>query len=186
MKRLAIIALLSLLWGRNLAAQTVIRPAPPLDSGRAVLRDALVVLRDSLAAIDGAAARLQRDFRAASAPALVARARVMREACASSVRTVAPTRRTILAAQLNDKQKPRGRNLVSALDTLKTALIFCETEFSGMSQPDQGERVRGYGNDRAVKVQRALRQYEHTLQNFLQMMGIRIYPIGAGRSASAG
>ena len=47
------------------SAQTVMRPDPPLDSARVAVRDALLILRDSLSTVDGAAARLQRDFRQA-------------------------------------------------------------------------------------------------------------------------
>ena len=187
MKHLAIAGLLSLVLVGKLPAQTVIHPAAPLDSGRAILRDAIVVLRDSLGAIEGAAARLQRDYRAASGAALVARARLMRDACASSLRTVAPTRKVVGSAELTEQKRlVRQRELVTALDTLKTALSLCQTEFAAMSRPDQGERVRDYGNDRAARVQRALRRYERTLQGFLQVMGIRVVPLGLSRTPSAG
>ena len=82
MKRLLGLLVLVTAVVHPLSAQTVIRPTPPLDSARAVLRDALLVMRDSLLTIDGAAARLQRDFRVASGPSLLSRARVMRDACA--------------------------------------------------------------------------------------------------------
>jgi hypothetical protein len=187
MNSLRIMGVLALLIAPELPAQTVMRPAAPLDSARAALRDAVVVLRDSLVTIDGAAARLQRDYQSASGPALVARARSMRDACARSRRTVPPTRDAVQAAQLSDQKKlARQRELVTALDTLKTVLGRCETEFAGMSQEGQGERVRGYANDRAVKVQRSIRSYEHALQPFLQMMGIRVLPAGSTRTPSAG
>ena len=187
MNCLRIVGVVALLIAPELRGQTVMRPPAPLDSARAVVRDAIVVLRDSLVTIDGAAARLQRDYWTASGPALVARARFMRDACARSRRTVPPTRDMVQAAELSDQKKlARRRELVTALDTLKTVLGRCETEFAGMSQDGQGERVRGYGNDRAIKVQRSLRSYEHTLQSFLQLMGIRILPAGSTRAPSAG
>jgi hypothetical protein len=46
--------------------------------------------------------------------------------------------------------------------------------------------VRGYGNDRAVRVQSAMRKYEIALRGFLGMMGIKVRPLGANPRASAG
>jgi hypothetical protein len=170
-----------------LAAQTVVRPAAPLDSARAELRDALVLFRDSLITIDGAAARLQRDFRTASPPSLLSRARTMRDACARSLRTVPPTRAALHAVHLTHPRRLQlRRELVVALDSLKRILQYCETEFSAMSKPGQSEVVRGYGNDRAERVQVGLRSYERTLQRFLQIMGIRVLPAGVHASPSAG
>jgi hypothetical protein len=182
-----LLALLAAMGFQPLAAQTVIRPVAPLDSARAELRDVLVVLRDSLITIDGAAARLQRDFRTASAPSLVSRARAMRDACARSLRTVPPTRAALQAAHLTHPKRLQLRGeLVVALDSLKGVLRYCDTEFSAMSKPGQAEVVRGYGNDRAGRVQAGLRSYERALRGFLQGMGIRFLPLGVHASPSAG
>lgn len=185
MTRSRLLMIVNLLCPAGLAAQTVIRPAPPLDSARVALRDALLVLRDSLNTIDGAAARLQRDFRQASNASLLSRARVMHDACARSFRTVHPTRQSVLAAELSDpvKRKRRGE-LLNALNRLKGVLSRCEMEFAAMSQPGQGETVRGYANDRAVRVQGALRRYEQVVRDFFAAMGIRVVPLGpSARSA---
>ncbi len=178
MKTLCLV-LLAAVGYQPLAAQTVIRPAAPLDSARAELRDALVGFRDSLITVDGAAARLQRDFRTASAPSLLSRARTMHDACVRSLRAMPPARAAVEAAHLtNPKRVQLRRELVVALDSLKGVLRYCETEFSAMSKPGQAETVRGYGNDRAGRVQAGLRSYERTLRGFLQIMGIRVLPPG--------
>jgi len=185
--RQALLAVLGILAASPVAGQTVMRPAPPLDSARATLRDAVIVLRDSLATIDGAAARLQRDYQAASGQALLSRARVMRDACARSVKTVPPTRSVVMATQVSGDQKlERRRDLVTAMDSLRHVLVRCETEFTSMSQPGQGERVRGYGNEKAAGVQTELRRYDRALAGYLQAMGIRIPPAGVAASASPG
>jgi hypothetical protein len=187
MRRSLVFAVLGLMAAFPLAGQTAIGPEPALDSTSAALRDALVALRDSLATIDGAAARMQRDYQAASGPALTAKARLMRDACARSIRTVAPTRKAVVAAELAGDQKvKRRRELVTALDSLRRALGRCETEFAAMSKEGQAEQVRGYGNDRAAKVQGELRRYEHAVGGFLQVMGIRILPLGVSTQTSAG
>ena len=182
-----LLAVVGVLGTHTLSAQTVVRPTPPLDPARVALRNAVLVLRDTLVTIDGAAARLQRDYRSASSFLLLSRARIMRDACARSVQTIPPTQEALLAAQLSDPKKLKRRNdLVSALDRLKGVLSRCQSEFAAMSRPDQAETVRGYANDRAVRVQGALRQYEQTLRDFLGLMEIPVSPLGAEPPPMAG
>ena len=179
MKRLLGLLALVATVAQPLSAQTVIRPQPPLDSARAVLRDALLVMRDSLLTIDGAAARLQRDYRVASGPSLLSRARVMRDACARSGRTVQPTRKVVLSAKLTEPHKVKRRQeLLGALEQLQSTLTQCQTQFDTMSQAGQAERVRGYANHRAHQVQLSLRTYEQSARKFLGAMGIRVVPMG--------
>jgi hypothetical protein len=168
-------------WSQDLFAQgTVVVPEPALDAGRATLRDELLRFRDTLSTIDAAAARLQRDNTGASPEALVSRARVMSDACARSVRNTPPARRSVLAADANNKARlQRQQELLQALDRLRGVLTKCEAEFRGFSRPGQGETVRGYGNDRAGKVQTAVREYETVLSRFLHAMGIKVGPLGA-------
>jgi hypothetical protein len=178
---------LCLFGASPLPAQTIMRPQPPLDSARAVVRDALLVLRDSLVGIDGAAARLQRDFRQASGASLLSRARVMHDACARSARTVPYAREAVLAAQLSDPTREKGRGeLVSELDRLKGVLTRCQADFADLSRPNQAEAVRGYANHRAVRVQAALRRYDQSLRHFFGVMGIRVLPPGSNPRPTAG
>ena len=180
--------LLGALCARGLAAQArVMTPEPPLDAARATLQGELLRFRDTLNSIDAAAARLQRDFRQASTTSLTSRARVMRDACARSARNVAPARKAVTAAQApGERQLRRRSEMVQALDQLRSVLIRCETEFGKFSQAGQGETVRGYGNDRAVRVQSALRRYERTMSRFLGSMGIKVNPIGVEARPAAG
>ena len=182
------VVVLSTLWAHSLAAQgTVVRPEPVLDAGRASLRDELLRFRDTLNTIDAAAARLQRDYRQASAAALSSRARVMSDACGRSVRNVSPARRAVLAADASDKNRLRRRDeMVQALDRLGAILSRCQADFEAMSRPGQVEDVRGYGNPRAVRVQSAVRQYEKVLASFFAAMGIKVRPLGAGPRPLAG
>jgi hypothetical protein len=185
--RILISVLLGLLGTEPLRAQHVVQPEAPLDSTRASLRDALLVLRDSLVTIDAAAARLQRDYREASGASLLSRARVMQDACGRSARTIPSTRSAVLEPKLSTDKRLKSRTeLVSALDTLKGVLTGCEKEFAAMSKPDQAETVRGYANDRAVRVLAAVRRYEQTMHSFLGVMGIRITPLGVSPPAVAG
>lgn len=181
------LVVLALLCAGSVAAQTIVRPEPPLDSARATLRHSLLVLRDSLNSIDAAAGRLQRDYREASTPALLSRARVMHDACARSVRTVAPTKDVVVSAKAsNEVRQRRQRELVEALEQLRAALVQCQSDFAAMSQPGQGDQVRGYGNHRAGRVQTALRKYSRVAGGFLAAMGIKVTPLGAQSGALAG
>ena len=177
-----------MLFASSLEAQaTVVAPEPPLDEARAALRNELLRFRDTLNSIDAAAARLQRDFRGASAASLISRARVMRDACARSARNVAPARKAVLTAKASDQRRVRQRReMIQALDQLQGALTRCEADFGELSQPGQGEEVRGHGNDRAVRVQSALRQYERTLASFFGAMGIKVRPLGVEGRPLAG
>jgi hypothetical protein len=168
-------------------AQTIMRPEPALDSARAGVRAVLLVFRDSLTAIDGAAGRLQRDFRHASAASLVSRARVMRVACTAAARTLPPTRSAVLGLKLTKPARLQRRGeLIRAMDQLKQALDRCEVDFAAMSREGQGETVRGYGNDRADRVQSVLRRYEKALSAFTGVMGIRLPPPGTPPRPSVG
>jgi hypothetical protein len=149
----------------------VIQPEAPPDSARAALRDVLLVLRDSLSTIDAAAARLQRDFRQTSGASLLSRARMMHDACARSVRTVAPTKEA---------------ELVNALNRLRGVLSRCEADFAAMSRPGEAETVRGYSYARSEVVQGALRRYEETLREFFAALGIWVSPAGSSPGASSG
>jgi hypothetical protein len=181
------LVLAALCWAVPAVAQTVIRPDPPLDSTRVVVRDALLVLRDSLNAIDAAAARLQRDFRHASGPSLLSRARVMHAACARSTRTIPSVRQAVLDAKISEPRSLEQRQeLVGAMSHLGKALDRCKQEFAAMGQPGQAETVRGYGNDRAIRVQKAMRKYETALRSFFSVMGIKVMPLGAHPPPAAG
>ncbi|HEV7364362.1 MAG TPA: hypothetical protein VGN76_00795 [Gemmatimonadales bacterium] len=188
MRRSAWLVMMATLCTGTLSAQaTVIQPEAPLDSARAGLRDALLVLRDSLMSVDGAAARLQRDFRQTSAASLLSRARVMHDACARSVRTVPPTRETLLAADLSEPLGlKRRRELVQALDRLRDVLSRCEANFAAMSRPGEGETVRGYAYGRSEVVQTAIRKYEENLREFFTALGIYVSPAGSNPRTTSG
>jgi uncharacterized protein YukE len=182
------LVLIGMLFAHNLSAQgTVVRPEPKLDAGRAALRDALLQFRDTLNTIDAAASRLQRDYRQASTASLLSRARVMRQACDGSVSSQPTARKAVLTAEASTELRLRRRTeMVAALDQLKKALVRCESEFAAMSKAGQGETVRGYGNERAGRVQAALRQYERALGAFFSAMGIKVTPLGAEARPLAG
>ena len=176
------------LWAQGLAAQgTVVLPEPALDAGRATLRDELLRFRDTLNTVDAASARLQRDYRQVSAAALTSRARVMSDACARSARSTATAQKAVLAADASDKRRLQSQaELLKTLDRLRGVLSRCAADFADMSKPEASETVRGYGNNRAVRVQSEIRQYERVLATFFHSMGIKVTPLGSRARPVAG
>lgn len=162
-------------------AQEFVKPDAPLDSARATVRDAILVLRDSLQVIHAGGARMQRDFQGASGAALVSRAAAIREGCAASARTLPATRAAVLSGPAGREaaRGPRAR-LVTEMDSLSAALAVCERAFGAWVEQGDGEAVRGYGNRQAEVVRRALLAYEERLHLYLGAMGIRIVPLGTG------
>lgn len=187
MKPLVLIFVLGA-WIPPLNAQgTVVLPEAPLDSARAALRNDLGTFRDSLSTIDAAAARLHRDYRQASEAVLRSRARVMTEACNRATRNMPLARRAVQASHASNQARRQTREeLLGALDRLRKVLTRCQTEFQDLSRPGQGEEVRGYGNNRAIRVQSGLREYERVLTRYLNAMGIKTTPAGSRFPAVAG
>jgi hypothetical protein len=175
-------------WTPRLDAQgTVVLPEAPLDSARAALRDDLRMFHDSLSTIDAAAARLHRDYRQASQAVLRSRARVMTEACTRAVRNLPLARRGVQASQASNGARRQNRSeLLAALDRLNKVLARCRTEFEDLSRPGQGEVIRGYGNNRAIRIQSGLREYERVLARYLSAMGITTTPGGFRSTAVPG
>ena len=164
-------------------AQTVFTPEAPLDSARATVRTAVLVLRDSLQVVHAGGARMQRDFHGASVAALVSRARSLRDGCAASARTVPVTRAALVAGPAGSaKAAPARASLLARMDSLGTALEACEQTFGEWVSKGDGEAVRGYGNRGAEAVRNSILAYEEALQLFLSHLGIRVQPLGAGSS----
>ena len=181
--------LLSLMTAAPLAldAQGVVMPSGRLDGARTRVRDAMLVLRDSLMTINGAAASLQRDFRRTSGEVLTARARELSNACARSARTLGPTKQVVAAAEATNPGPVRSRNaLVRSLDSLNTELGRCVTEFGAMAAPGKAEEVRGYGIRRSEPILRALGDYDRVAGAFFVSWGIEVRPLGAHADPLAG
>lgn len=187
MKRTLLLCSLLSLAAPALAAQAVVTPAAPLDAARARVRDAMLMLRDSLMTVNGATARLQRDYRQTSGAVLTGRAREIANACARSVRNIGPTREVVAAAQATNPVPVRRREeLVRSLDSLSTRLGRCATEFGAMAAPGKSEEVRGYGVRRSEPVLRALDEYERAAEAFFATWGIEVLPLGARPTPLAG
>jgi hypothetical protein len=177
--RSSLVLAASIAFAPALRAQAVILPDKPLDARRAEVRRSLVVLRDSLLAVSVAAARLERDAQHTSAAALQSRARVLQQACASSLRTL-PSVRTRIAGMTSASrgQSATQKATLKALDALKPELDRCVEQFGAMSA--KGDEVRDYGVRRSEPVVKAVRVYDARSADFARSHDIPFRPVGAG------
>ena len=179
--RILLVAALAASVPATARAQVVVRPPAPLDPARATVRDAVLVLRDSLQGIHAGRAHLRRDYRDASSQALVSRARVMRDACAASARTLPQTR---IAVQKGPTATPQSRSardeLLAEMSRLVAPLEACRGRFDEWVRSSDGDAVRGYANRLADEIEVPIRAYEHRLATYLGTQGIRIRPLGSG------
>lgn len=168
---------------RALGAQTVVRPAPVLDSTQSVIQRSVHSLRDSLEAVQAASDRIARDIRTTSDAVLRARARQMAGGCSVASRASTATRAVVSGT---NRPQPDPRKLrpgmEQALGELKAALDHCVVEFRGLATPPRAQELRDYGIGRAGRVQQAIRRYELAARSyFFGATGVRYLPGQRGR-----
>ena len=188
MNRNVLLAVLTVATAGSLEAQAaVVLPDRPLPPAHARIQDAAYVLRDTLFAVTGAAARLTRDFRQTSDAALVSRAREMAAACDAAARNIDAPRSVLAETPAEtDLQEREKKRLLTAYTQLSSAIGDCIEEFGPLTEPGKGEEIRGYGNRRASDVVREIRRYERALDGYFRAMRIPNRPRGTGPNPLAG
>jgi len=188
MRRFAVVALLIIGSTPALAAQAaMVLPEKTLDAERGRLRDSVYVMRDTLSEVSASIARLQRDFRTASAPVLVSRARTLASDCAAARRRIPATRAAIAGAPIRSKfALDQQKRTATELARLETELDRCLREFGELSMPTKGEEVRGYGNRKAAPLQAQIRKYDAAIAGLFSVLEIPHRPLGARRNPLAG
>lgn len=170
MKVVSSLALTALvLTAAPLAAQTVVQPDRALTEQETVVRTSLYQLRDSLNAVAAASARIARDLQSASDAALRSRARVMANRCRAATTQLDSSRAVVNRTNLPapDPKQTRGA-LDKALGQLRSTLIDCGTQFSGLTAPEKAEELRGYGIGRGEKVQTAIQAYRPVASQYFR------------------
>lgn len=154
-----------------LSGQTVIAPAPKLDSTQTAVRDALYRLRDSLQLVDAAAARIARDRAMSSDLLLRSRASLVATRCASVAKALTPTRNVITSAGLPKADRNALRaTLLRSLDSLEAGMAGCVTEFRRLQLPEQAAELRDYGIGRGKKVQGYIRRHDAAVAPFFEVV----------------
>lgn len=188
MKRLAFLTFCMLAPAASLQAQAaIVLPDKPLPAELARIQDAAYVLRDTLFAVTGAAARLNRDFQQTSGASLISRAREIKLACAAVTRNIDAPRTAITGAPAGDRLQERERKrLLGAFDDLAAAAAACAARFEVLASAGNGEEVRGYGNHDAQAMVSEIRKYESALDGYFRSMRIPNRPRGAQANPLAG
>jgi hypothetical protein len=151
------------------------------------MRDSYVSVRDTLRAVSGKSAILQRDVRSATDAVLLSRARGLEVACSASLRHVDRSRSRMLDSELARRAPaPRRTTLDRAFIELRATLSTCAAEYKGMSRWDRAEEMRARGVNLALKNQLAIRNFENAAEPYLLSIGIRVRPYGAGSNPYAG
>ena len=181
------LAILLAAGARALDAQAVVQPDPILDSTQSVIQRSVHSLRDTLALVQAASARIARDIRTTSDAVLRARARQLAGDCTAASRTITGTRAVVVSA---NRPKPDPRKLrpgmEQALDELKAQLDRCVVEFRGLATPEKAQELRDYGIGRGQKIQQAIRRYELGVRSyFFGATGVRYLPGQRGHETGA-
>jgi hypothetical protein len=152
---------------------------PVLDPMQKKLKGDVLILRDSLYAVDAVSARLVR-AKVASSPAVVtSSARALRDECHRATRAIGVMRGEMRDVGTND---PRGKKVIAdynkGLDELKRAMVTCDKSLeaalaSTMTPPDQEPLFRT-----ALASTDAIRVYEEKLYVMLKTLQIPVDPKG--------
>ena len=181
MRRFALAGLILLGSAPTLSAQAaVLSPEKSLGAERTRLRDTVYVMRDSLAEVSAAVARLGRDFRGASPQVLASRARTLASDCRAARRLVPSTRAMIASAPISTKPgQDQQKRAADELSRLESELDRCVQEFEAVSTPEKGEEVRGYGNRKAAPILAQIRRYDAAIAGLFRVLAIPHRPLGA-------
>jgi hypothetical protein len=150
--------------------------------------DSYVSVRDTLRAVTGKSAILQRDLRTASDAVLLSRARSLDAACSASLRHLDRSQSNTTDNERGRRAPaPRRATLDRSFIELRAALSTCAAEYRGMSQADRpGQQMRERGVGIAIKTQLAIRNFEQAAESYLLSVGIRVRPYGSGNNPYAG
>lgn len=159
-----------------------------LEPAAIVMRDSYSSVRDTLRAVSGKSAILQRDVRSATDAVLLSRARGLESGCSASLRHLDRSRDLILGSSGLGSRAPAPRRTVldRSLIELRSALTTCATEYKGMSSWARVGEMRARGVNIASRNQIAIRNFEAAAEPYLLSVGIKMRPYGSGANSYAG
>lgn len=180
-KSVGLMAGMLVLGAAPLQAQAaVIRPDRELTPAESGLRATIYQLRDSLAMVSGAGARMERDFRTTSDAALISRARELARRCEAASRNVPATTAAVKGAEMQTGlQRDQQVRLLGGLTQLSEALAECSKRFGAMAAGSKGQEIRDYGNARLRPVKAELFRYESAVAGFFKALQIPNPPLGS-------
>jgi len=151
---------------------------PVLDPMRKTLKAEVIVLRDTLYAVDAVSARLVRAKVGGQPSVVVSSARSLRLECSRAVRAATVMRGQMAVVGTNDA---RGKAVIAdynkALDALKASMNSCdkslETALSSLTTPEVEPLFRT-----ALAAEDAVKKYEGQLSVLLKTLQIPLDPKG--------
>ncbi|MGH7657968.1 MAG: hypothetical protein ACREL6_07020 [Gemmatimonadales bacterium] len=186
MKHLIVCAIL-MATASPLAAQASVVMPERLSPEQVSVRNAYLVLRDSLHAVEAGGARLVRDKRGSSDASLSSRARVISRGCTAALGLVDSTRvRMMTIESAQPRVMERRSSLSSSFTELAAGLGKCQAEFTRLAEPANVEELRGYGFGRAEAIREIIQHFNKMSWEYLRILGIEVRPIGAGANPLAG
>ncbi len=165
--------------GPRLQAQAVIfGEEPVLDPMRKTLKADVLVLRDTLYAVDAVSARLVRAKVGGTSSVVLSSARALRDECARAVRATVVMRGQMTEVGTNDARgKAVIRDYLKALDDLERAMQGCDKSLASAI-----ERPAGADQDplfrTALASADAVKRYEFKLHVLLKTLQIPVDPKG--------
>lgn len=147
-------------------------PEKQLSPVQQELKLAVIVLRDTLRAVDATVARLERAHTAGTLSVVASSGRTLAADCARAARGATVIQLKVRGHSTSD---PRGDLALAryrlSLDSLRRVMTACSTELAGM--PAHSILVRAGSNARA-----AVGQYEVALDAMLRTLSIPLDPKG--------
>lgn len=148
-------------------------------------RNAVSVLRDSVAAAGGALAALGADAQKTSPQVLESRASTIVTRCASAERQRTASMQQLTAAALTEPNELKARkDMLGEMGKLKKPLDDCTRTYTPLAKPGKGQEVRDYGPSRAKPILKGFQQFDQSLKPFAAAMHIQFRPLinEAGKS----
>jgi len=178
MRHVAVFAVFALLGVTPLAradAQTARATVP--DSVRAVYRDTLLVLRDSTAAVRGAASRFSRDLQFAGSRTVLNRARRLGTACANLRAMLADAQDMFQSSRAPASAREEARALLRSIRELRTALYTnCVNGLAATGPGETADSLRSWGPYHTSRLERHLLTYDDAASGMAQAMDVKLEP----------
>ena len=171
----AVLALLGVTPLARADAQAA-RTAVP-DSVRTAYRDTLLVLRDSTAAVRGAASRFSRDLQFAGSRTVLNRARRLGTACANLRATLADAQDMFESSRVPARARAEASALRRSMRELRNALYTnCVNGLAATGPGETADSLRSWGPYHTSRLERHLLTYDDAASGLAEAMDVRLEP----------
>jgi hypothetical protein len=175
------IGLVLLGLSRPCRAQEIIMtdtPEPVLDSVRQSYKDALIMLRDTLAGVRVQVRSFRRDLGQAGPETVVGRARRLRDRCVTAMETLQGAEPVFRSARAPDERvRTQSRELVGQMRTLRGTLgEHCEQTMTAEGPGVWADTLRAWGPYHTAQVERGIMAYYDEAARFARAADFKVEP----------